>query len=184
MRSPLWFVLAGIIAVAGFVAAGFHVFSGVGAVEDRVMQVVMPGSAVLNLGQPGTYTIYHETRSVVDGKLYASSSVGGLSVSVRAPGGAEVPLVPSSGGVTYKFGSREGRSIFSFTVTAPGEYRITGTLPDGRSEPKVVLAVESGLMGGMMRMIGGALGLAFGGLAIAGILVIITAWQRSKAKRV
>lgn len=183
MRSPLWFVVAGLIAVAGFVAAGFLVFSGVSAVEGRLMQVVMPGSATLNLGQPGTYTIYHETRSVVDGQLYASTSVSGLRVSMRAPGGGAVELTPSSGGSTYRFGSREGRSVFSFTVATPGEYRITGALPDGRTEPKIVLAVESGLMGGMFQMIGRALGLAFGGLAIAGIIVIITLWQRHKAKR-
>jgi hypothetical protein len=183
MRSPLWFVVAGLIAVAGFVAAGFLVFSGISAVEGRLMQVVMPGSATLTLSQPGTYTIYHETRSVVDGQLYASNSVGGLRVSLRAPDGSAVPLAPSSGGATYKFGSREGRSVFSFTVATPGEYRITGALPDGRTEPKVVLAVESGLMGGMFQMIGGALGLVFGGLAIAGVIVVITLWQRQKPKR-
>jgi hypothetical protein len=183
MRSPLWFVLAGVIAVAGFVAAGFQIVSGIGAVEGRLMQVVMPGSSVLSLSQPGTYTIYHERHSIVDGRVYTSTDVGGLRVSMRGPGGGEVQLAPSSGGSTYKFGSREGRSIFSFSATTPGEYRITGALPDGRTEPKVVLAVESGLMGGMFQMIGGALGLAFGGLAIAGVLVFITLWQRSKAKR-
>ena len=182
MRSPLWFVVAGLIAVAGFVAAGFLVFSGISAVEGRLTQVVMPGSATLNLSQPGTYTIYHETRSVVDGQLYASNSLGGLRVSMHAPGGGAVELTPSSGGSTYRFGSREGRSVFSFTVTTPGEYRILSTLPDGRTEPKVVLAVESGLLGGMFQMIGGALGLAFGGLAIAGVIVFITLWQRQQPK--
>jgi len=181
MRSPLWFVLAAIIGIGGFVAAGFQIFSGVSAVEDRLMQVVMPGSATLKLTQPGTYTIYHERNSVVDGQLYAGTSVGGLRLSMRGPDG-EVQLMARTGS-TYKFGSREGRSIFGFTVNAPGEYRLSGTLPDGRGEPKVVLAVETGLLGGMFRMIGGALGLAFGGLAIAGVIVVVTLWQRQKAKR-
>jgi len=183
MRSPLWFVLAGVIAIAGFVAAGLQVYSGIGAVEGRLMQVVMPGSAVLNLKEPGTYTIYYERQSVVDGRVYAGSGVGGLRLSMRGPGGDDVRLVANSGGASYKFGSREGRSIYSFTATTAGEHRITGTLPDGRSEPKVVLAVETGLLGGMARMIGGAIGLAFGGLLIAGILVAVTLWQRHKAKR-
>ncbi|MBX3502240.1 MAG: hypothetical protein KF889_22600 [Alphaproteobacteria bacterium] len=183
MRSPLWFVLAAIIGVGGFVAGGFHLFSGIGGMEDRLMQVVVPGSATLNLSQPGTYTIYHESQSVVDGRVYAGTNVGGLRVAMRGPDGSEVKLVPNSGGMTYKFGSRKGHSIFTFAVSAPGEYRITGTLPDGRSEPKVVLAIESGLMGGMARMIGGAIGLVFGGLAIAGIIVVLTLWQRQKARR-
>jgi hypothetical protein len=183
MRSPLWFVLAAIIGIGGFVAGGFHLFSGLSGVEDRLMQVVMPGSATLKLGQPGTYTIYHERQSVVDGRVYAGTSVGGLRVAMRGPDGKEVPLAQSSGGMTYKFGSREGRSIFSFTATTPGEYRITGVLPEGRTEPKVVLAVESGLLGGMFQMIGGAIGLVFGGLAIAGLIVVLTLWQRQKAKR-
>lgn len=182
MRSPLWFVLAGVIAVAGFVAAGFHIVSGLGAIEGRLTQVVVPGSAVLNLKEPGTYTIYYEHQSVVDGRVHTGSGMAGLRLSMRGPGG-DVQLVPNSGGATYTFGSRQGRSIYSFTATTPGEYRITGVLPDGRGEPKVVLAVESGLIGGMARMIGGGIGMAFGGLAIAGILVIVTLWQRQKAKR-
>lgn len=181
MRSPLWFVLAGVIAVAGFVAAGVHLVSGLGGVEGRLMQVVMPGSAVLNLKEPGRYTIYLETRSVVDGRVYASSGTGGLRVTVQAPGGREVEL-STSGGATYRFGSREGRSLFSFQATTPGDYRIAGTLPDGRTEPKIVLAVESGLIGGMARMIGGALGMAFGGLAIAGIVVVVVLWRRHKVR--
>lgn len=182
MRSPLWFVLAGVIAVAGFVVAGFHIVSGLGAIEGRLTQVVVPGSAVLNLKEPGTYTIYYEHQSVVDGRVHTGSGMAGLRLSMRGPGG-DVQLVPNSGGATYTFGSRQGRSIYSFTATTPGEYRITGVLPDGRGEPKVVLAVESGLIGGMARMIGGGIGMAFGGLAIAGILVIVTLWQRQKAKR-
>lgn len=182
MRSPLWFVLAGVIAVAGFAAAGFRVVSGIGGIESRLMQVVMPGSAVLNLSEPGTYTIYYEHKSVVDGRVHVGTGLGDLRLSMRGPGG-EVQLVPNSGGATYTFGSREGRSIYSFAATAPGEYRITGTWPDGRGERKVVLGVESGLIGGMARMVGGAIGMAFGGLAIAGILVIVTVLQRQKAKR-
>lgn len=184
MRSPLWFVLAGVIAVAGFVVAGFHVFSGLGAIENRLTQVVMPGSAVLNLKEPGTYTIYHERerQSVVDGRFHSGTGIGSLRLSMRGPGG-DVQLVPNSGAATYTFGNREGRSIYSFSVTTPGEYRMSGALPDGRSEPKVTLAVESGLIGDMARMIGGAIGMAFGGLAIAGILVIVTLLQRQKAKR-
>jgi hypothetical protein len=182
MRSPLWFVLAGVVAIAGFVAAGFHVFSGISGIENRLTQVVMPGSTVLNLKEPGTYTIYYERQSVVDGRVHTGAGMAGLRLSMRGPGG-DVQLVPNSGGATYTFGRREGRSIYSFAATTPGEYRITGTLPDGRGEPKVVLGVESGLMGGMARMVGGAIGMAFGGLAIAGILVIVTVLQRQKAKR-
>lgn len=182
MRSPLWFMLAGVIAVAGFVAAAFHLVAHLGGVESRLMQVVVPGTAVLSLKEPGSYTIYLETSSVVDGRVYTSNSTGGLRIAVQAPGGREVELAPR-GGARYQFGGREGRSLFSFQANAPGEYRITGTLPDGRTEPKVVLAVESGLLGGMMRMIGGAIGMVFAGLAIAGIIVAITLWQRQKARR-
>lgn len=182
MRSPLWFVLAGVLAVAGFVAAGFQIFAGISGIESRLMQVVMPGSVVLNLKEPGTYTIYYERQSVVDGQVHTGSGMGGLRLSMRGPSG-DVQLVPNSGGATYTFGRREGRSAYTFTATTPGEYRITGVLPEGRGQPQVVLAIETGLIGGMARMIGGAIGVAFGGLAIAGVLVFVTLWQRQKAKR-
>lgn len=182
MRSPLWFVLAAVIGVGGFVAAGFNLFSGFGEFEARMQQVVMPGSVTLDLRTPGIYTVFHERRSVVDGKAYSSSSTGGLRLSVFAPDGTELNLTTNTGS-TYTFGGREGHSFSTFEVKTPGPYRITGTLPNGRTEPKIVLAVAQGVLGGMFKMIGFSIAMALGGLAVAALIVIATVIGRGKARR-
>ena len=182
MRSPIWFVVAAVIGVGGFVIAGFNLFSGLGAFEGRMMQVVMPGSVTLNLSEAGTYTVFHERRSVVDGKSYSSDSTAGLRLSVFAPDGTDLDLTPSSGS-TYTFNGREGRSLATFRVATPGLYRVTGTLPNGRTEPKVVLALGAGVLGGMFRMIGLSIAFAIGGVAVAALIVILTVIGRGKARR-
>ncbi|MGE0425891.1 MAG: hypothetical protein AB7O88_26765 [Reyranellaceae bacterium] len=182
MRSPLWFVLAAVIGIGGFVVAGFNLFSGLGAFEGRMKQVVMPGSATLDLSEAGVYTIFHERNSVVDGRAYSSNGMAGLRLSVFADDGSELNLTPS-GGSTYSFNGREGRSVFAFQVAKPGKYRITGTLPDGRTEPKIVLALGVGVLGGMFKMIGLSIAFAFGGIAVAALIVILTVIGRGKARR-
>ena len=53
MRSPLWFVVAGLIALAGFAGALFYVMPRLGAVDERMIRVVVPGNAVLTLDKAG-----------------------------------------------------------------------------------------------------------------------------------
>jgi len=84
MRSPLWFVVAGLIALAGFVGAALYLMPRLETVDARLMRVVVPGGSVLTLDKPGAYTIYHEQKSFVDGQYHASDSVGGLRVGLIA----------------------------------------------------------------------------------------------------
>ena len=83
MRSPVWFVVAGLIAVAGFVGAAFYVMPRVASADARMMRVVVPGNAMLVFDKPGPYVIYHEKKSTVDGRYYASDNVDGLSLGLR-----------------------------------------------------------------------------------------------------
>ncbi|MDP1749453.1 MAG: hypothetical protein Q8L22_08345 [Reyranella sp.] len=182
MRSPLWFVVAGLIALAGFGGAVLYVMPRLETVDAQVMRVVVPGSAVLALDKPGTYTIYHEQRSFVDGQYHASDSVGGLRVGLTAEAtGAVVKLTEPSGSSSYSIGNRKGTSILVFTIDQPGRYRLTASLANGRAEPKAVLAVEQGMMAVLFGLIFGTLAITFGGLGVAGAIVAVTIWQRSKA---
>lgn len=182
MRSPLWFVVAGLIALAGFAGAAVYLMPRLETVDARLMRVVVPGSSVLTLDKPGVYTIYHEQKSVVDGQYYASDSVGGLRVGLTAEAtGAAVKLAEPSGSSSYSIGNRKGTSIFVFTIDQPGRHRLTASLANGRTEPKVVLAVEQGMMGVLFSLILGTLAIAFGGIGVVGAIVVVTIWQQSKA---
>jgi hypothetical protein len=178
MRSPLWFVVAGVIAIAGFVAAGLYLWPRLGSIDAGMIRVVVPGNATLDLGKAGTYTIFHEKQSVVDGRFYASDSVSGLRVDVIAEAtGAPVRLEPATS-TSYSMGSRQGTSIFAFTVEQPGRYRMTTNLAGGQA----VLAIGQGMLGTMFALVGGTIAIAFAGLALAGIIVALTIWRRMKAK--
>ncbi|MFI4998540.1 MAG: hypothetical protein ACHQK9_01570 [Reyranellales bacterium] len=181
MKSPLWFVLAGAIALGGLAGAVFYILPRLGGMEARLTRVVMPGSAALTLGDAGKYTIYYERKSVVDGRYYASETADGLGLRlVTEATGAVVPLSESAGNSSYTIGNREGSSIFTFVVPQPGAYRITGELAGGRAEPKVVLAVEHGMLGAMFQTIFGAIAIAFVSLGVAGAIVGVTIWQRTR----
>jgi len=180
MRSRLWYVVAGVIALAGLVAAALYVVPRIGTVDQGAMRLVMPGSAVLALDTPGSYTIFHERRSVVDGRYYASDSVDGLKVTLADPRGAPVALAEPTMSTSYQMGNREGRAMLAFEVAEPGRYRLTASLASGAAEPKVVLAVSQGLVGGIIQLVFKTLGIAFGSLGIAGLIAAVVAVRRSK----
>ena len=82
---------------------------------------------------------------------------------------------------TYAIGNKSGSSIFAFVIDRPGRYRLATDLADGRSEPKAVLAVEFGMLGEMFSLIFGTMAIAFAGMGIAGAIVLVVLWRRSKA---
>jgi hypothetical protein len=178
MRSPLWFVVAGLIAIAGFGAAGLYLWPRLGSLEAGMIRVVVPGSATIALDKAGTYTIFHEKQSVVDGRYYASDSVAGLRVELAAEaGGAPLRIIPPVTSTSYSMGGRKGEAIFIFTVDRPGRYRMVTEVTGGQA----VLAIGQGTFGAIFTMIAGAIAIAFAGLALAGIIVALAIWRRSKA---
>jgi hypothetical protein len=180
VRSPLWFVVAGLIAIASFVAAGLYLWPRLGAVEAGMIRIVVPGSASVTLDKPGTYTIFHERKSAVDGQYYASDTVAGLRVQLVAEaGGAPVNIVVPTSSTTYSMGSRQGASIFAFTVDQLGRYRLITTMTGGQA----VLAIGQGTFGAIFALVGGTIAIAFAGLALAGIIVALVIWQRSKTPK-
>jgi hypothetical protein len=183
MKSPVWFVVAALVAIAGFVGAYFYLMPRIGSLDSRLMQVVMPGSATLNLADPGEYTIYHEQKAVVDGRYYASTTADGLTLRLESATGAAVPLRQPATNSSYSIGNRAGTSIFAFTVTTPGTYRLSGTLAGGRSEPRIVLAVGQGFMNELFGLIGITVAIVFSSLGIAGAILAITLVQRARARR-
>ena len=174
MRSPLWFVVAGLIALAGFVGAAFYLMPRLAAAEARMMRVVVPGNAVLVFDKPGPYTIYHEKKSTVDGRYYASENVDGLGLALtaEATGAAgEAGRAQDQHQLHDRQSQRHARSTPSRS-TEPGRYRLAATLAGGRGDAKAVLAIEQGMIGAMLGTIFGAIAIAFAGLGVAGAIVL------------
>jgi hypothetical protein len=150
---------------------------------DRMIRTVVPGEVALTLDEGGTYTIFHEYHSLVDGRLYAVDGVSGLIVTMRSRPGGAVLALKSAVGVSYDFGDRAGRSLFEFEVRSPGNYQLTSSYSDGRREPQTVLAVARDYVQERATTMFIAEILAFGSIALAGVIAMTVFAKRRTAQR-
>jgi hypothetical protein len=179
--SRLWYGVAVLILAAGWVAMAALLMVRIGGIADGMMRVVVPGEAELRLNQAGTYTIFHEHRSTLDGRVYDTPGVDGLNVTVRAVSSGRLLELQHGADGSYTFGGSAGRSLFDFVVSEPGAYRIAAVYADGRKEPQAVLAVGRGFIGDLLITILGAIAFAVGGTGGAIVVAILVARRRAKA---
>jgi hypothetical protein len=184
MKSKAGYFLAPIPAILGLALAGWLVWTEIGALQNALIRMVVPDSSVLTLDEPGTYTIYHEADSVVDGKLYSAPNIAGLSVNVTAEAnGQAIAVVVPGFSSSYSIGGHSGKSVFAFDITAPGRYRLSAAYSGGRGEPQTVIAVGRGFFGRLIGTIFGAIGSVFAGFIAALVLVLTTYFGRRKMLR-
>ncbi len=186
VRAPgrIWYFVAAAVLVIGAAAAVAWVAMQLPKLNDKLIQVVVPGEATLRLTEAGTYTIFHERTSVVDGRVYASDSLSGLRISLRNERGERVSLSSPQMSSTYNFSGRSGVAVFTFEVAQPGAYRLSAAYDNARSGPRAVLAVGAGFLGALFSIVFGALGFALGGVAAAVIIAAIVFVKRRRASRV
>jgi hypothetical protein len=184
MTSRIWYVVAVAALLAGAFGAGTTIWSGISGLNNALIRVVVPGASELTLAEAGSYTIYHEYESVIDGRIYSSQSVDGLQVSLTdEAGGVTVPVAPVSGSTRYSLGGHSGVSVLSFDIVRPGKYRLTAAYGAGRSGATAVLAIGQGFLGRLLLTIFAAIGLAFTGFAVALAIGLVTFFQRRRMQR-
>jgi hypothetical protein len=146
---------------------------------SRLTQVVVPGTADLTLSRTGAYAVYHEYQGAIDGVAYARSETPPeLFCALTANDtGSQLPLVPDyveshqyTKGLGRGRGVRTGVLIMSTTVDRPGEYTFSCRYPDGREQPKIVLAVGQNIVWEEMRILAQAGVSVLGSLALVGVL--------------
>jgi hypothetical protein len=182
--SRAWYLVSVGIVVVSIAMFAYVLSSRLNALTDKLMHLVVPGQADLDLHQTGTYSIFHERQSVVDGQLLHSNDIGGLRVSVRSASGADVPLAPPGASATYSIGGRAGVAIFEFEIHEPGIYRLAAAYDGGRVLPRAVLAVGLGFVGELVATIFGSIVVIFTGLISAAALAIVIYVKRRSARRV
>jgi hypothetical protein len=184
MTSKAGYWLAPIPFVLGIVIAVWAGWSAATAVGNAFTRFVVPGSGVVALEKPGTYTIFHETRSVIGGRMYAVKDMPSVKVDVAPEGGgAAIPVEAPGGHSTYSFGGHVGESLMQFTIVQPGRYRVTATYSNGQNGPQTVLAVSSGVIGTIFRAIGIVIGSLVLGFALSLALLLTTYFRRRRMVR-
>lgn len=186
VRAPgcAWYFLALIVLLLGTGSAAYRLAVQIPKLGDRLTQVVVPGGATMRLTETGTYMIFYERQSVVDGRAYSSDSISGLRISLRDERGERLTLSSPAMSSTYSFGGRSGAAIFQFDIKQPGAYRLSAAYDDGRTLPRVVLAVGTGFMAGLLSSILGALALGFGGVIAAVAIAVVVFVKRRRAKQI
>lgn len=176
-----WYVLAALVFLASLAGAVALAISRVGEISSGLVQVVVPGSAVLDLKTPGSYTIFHERTSQVDGRIFTSTDISGLRVTVTSePTATKVPVRRPTGSSTYNFSGRSGTSVLAVNIDMPGRYRLEAGYDDGRHEPRTVLAVGTGFVGGLLSTIALSAAIALAGMAVALLIVIVVLLRRRR----
>jgi hypothetical protein len=169
-----WYAVAVLVFLAGMTVFAAFLFIMLSKFGDDFVRVTVPGQADLTLA-PGAYTIFHERGGMTDGAgggVITACDVTGLRISVQKPGtGTAVPLTASAGN-SYTLDGRSGQSVFSFTLTEPGTYRLVARYDDGRPGPQAVLAIVRGFVWTLATTLVGGLAIAFGSVAIAGAIGI------------
>jgi hypothetical protein len=178
VRSRWGYAVAAVLAVAGVAVGIVLVVLGVTSYVDRVegfQRVAWPGSGEVRFDDDGGYTLYYELAGVDE------RGDAPLDVELRpVDGGPALALEPYGSDLSYDVSGYEGVAVASFSVDAPGRYRLTV----GGSTPLSGQAAV-GRSVGLTPFVPVAAGVTVAGLGVllAVILVTVTALRRSAARR-
>lgn len=152
--------------------------------DGLVERFVVPGVHSMDLKTGRTYTVYHEYRSEVDGRIFSNQeSVGGMLCGLTAMDGSQVPLRKPGVNENYQLNGRAGRAVFEFEVAADGRYTLACDYAPNPPGPQLVLGVGSGVLWTIFGLVARVLGgIGFGLAAFVG-MVIYVAVKRDRAKK-
>lgn len=173
-----WYLVAGLLALAGLLGAGFALWQTLTTIDDDLQRADFPGQNEFLLAEPGTYTIFVEypAGSGLD------PAVGGLAVEVISAQGDSLDLNNPSGSLTYTVGNRTGEAVLQFEVAEAGPVLMVGDYPGGDSGPPVTLAVSQGLGGRLFAGIGAVILIPLLTWSAAVAIVVVTFLRRRGAR--
>ena len=128
-----------------------------------------PGAAQVTLVHPGDYIIWHEHRTVFEGKSFdvPAAMPDGTRYRVEGPDGKGVAVAPYSG-MSSEGSKGRSVSVARFEAAAPGPYRVA---VEGAFEPRVI-SVGPNRLWPILKRVGtvfATLALAVGGAIAAGL---------------
>jgi hypothetical protein len=183
IKPSIWYYGLAILAIIiGFAVFAGLVFSSISDMGSGLVQMVAPGSADIDLKEPGEYTIYYEYQTYFKNKFYRTSElIPGIRIDVlEIATGRHLETYPAPIGFNYSLGSRNGRGIIAFKADLPGVYRINTTYLEALG-PEVVLAVGKGFAEGILSGLLISFAALFCSIAVGAIIAFITYTRRKNA---
>jgi len=177
-KKPQGVLIAGIVLLV--IGGGLGVWSymraaeWVGATEDYA-RFEAPGRMTVQLNEAGDYSVYAESRSVIDGTARSSTlSPSHLDVTIEDASGSALPFQQTDGSATFTYdaGAYSGELIGTFHVDAPQDVTVRATTAGGGADGTLVIALGESIttvMGGAAFVFFGFCG---GGVVILAGLVL------------
>lgn len=160
--SRIFYVLSFIVLLIGIVTFTIFLITGIKSSLNTIShQVIVPGKSIIELKDPGKYTIYFEYRSVIDGKVFESDSMKGLRCTLMKTDTKElIKLESPSMNSNYSVSGRTGESIFVFKIDEAGEYELNAWYENGNTNESV-LAIGKGFGMVVTRTVFGSIAIMF-----------------------
>ncbi|MGH7145950.1 MAG: hypothetical protein ACREJ2_17710 [Planctomycetota bacterium] len=179
--SAWWFALIPAILVLGGILFILVLVLGLSGVTRNLQEVVMPGQKTLTFTKTGSYTIFFESSTIVNHRVFLSGQPQNMQLTVTDHA-THQPLTigPSNGSTTYSWGRQHGQSLYEFAVNTPGDYDFAGAYADGATAPQVAFAVGPDITGSVLLTVFGGLGICFGSFVVAMILMVVLIVKRSR----
>lgn len=183
--SRWYYLISLLVLIGGWSLFTLFLFKSLGSLTDALTQIVVPGQWDITFAKVGNYTVFHEYKTIVGNKVYATNeSLSGLECVVTSnTTGTPVALAPASVNSTYSVGSRAGVSVLNFSIEQPGTYEFSCGYSQGKEGSEVVLAIGQGFAGKIAGTVFGGLAIFFGSGAIAISIAVVTFLRRRKAKQ-
>jgi uncharacterized membrane protein len=145
-----WYALAGAIFLAGLALAAVLGWRFVAAFEPSA-RFLAPGEAQVSLAGPGDYIVWHEYRTVYQGRTFdlARAMPDGTRYRVQAPDGSAIG-VELYAGMSSEGTEGSSVSVAHFAAPLAGIYRVA---VEGLPEPRV-MAVGPNRLWPIMKLAG------------------------------
>lgn len=180
--SKIFYGISAVIFVAGIISFIVVLITGISSSMDSIgNRFVVPGSQIIELKDAGNYSIYFEYSSIIDGKVYETSSINGLVCTLtNNKTGDDITLKNPTIDSDYSMNGRKGKSLFDFSIEESGKYTIQAKYESGEGE-KAVLAIGQGFGMAIIRIVLISIGILLVGIGGGIAIFILTFVKRKKA---
>src|SRR5437870_2007127 len=110
-RRPgcIWYFVAVLIFIAGFVGMIVVMFVGLGNFESRDVgfaQVAVPGRSDVTIAKPGMQIVVHEHEFIVDGSTASTASPSNIVITMRSKASGQIISLHYINWTAAKIGSQ------------------------------------------------------------------------------
>lgn len=144
-----WYAAAAAALLAGMALSAALIWHFVAGLEEPA-RFLAPGSAEVTLAKPGDYVIWHEHRTVYEGRSFnvPPAMPDGARYEVQAPDGRGLAVEPY-GGMSAEGSDGRSVSLARFQATEAGGHRVA---VNGTFEPRVI-AVGANRLWPILRLV-------------------------------